>query len=698
MLHIARSSVSIKRGSMKNTIWMVVAMMLAGIGISSADTIKSVPNGGVWSATASWVGGAVPGASSDVVINGTVSITDSAACKSLTIADSAILQNGGTAEHVTVSVSGPITNNGTIKNSSDSLELWLELFGDVTNNGIWVPGQTYFAAKDTQTIAQESETEFGGALYLSDVTGVSGHAPLVAASELTINAKTFDFTGHATSEEWQGTLDMADFKLNLFGGTNLNGAAVYNSTDAGEINWQDSSTVSNCTFESGIMLTGICTVTDLKVVFNGNLLLSGTMQNGVTADTAIIVRFNGNVDNVTGTFRNNQNKNQLWLEMYGDLYNAGSWYPARTYIASRKAQSISMIAQSPYAGDFFTTAADGSSDTFPLVAGSDLRFYGSEINCSKSINDLIVKGKVDMAGYGILLQSGAYLSEADISNSDLSITTIVTCTDSAMVGESVFQNPVQVKGTFKVALQGLYFKDTLTVVDTLENGVGGCCVAQGMIFAERGIVNLGLIRDNPKEYNLWLQIGGNIVNSGIWKNEKNIVSDSAEQTITLKNAMPINALFQFEGMWPSEPYAWQKDGQDLANETNGFLLLDSLVESSAGVYRCKHGSDFSRTITVQWQGSAVRNPGKLKLGTPSAFGCTIASCGVPEVQFWVPHACDYAISLYDIRGKLVTSAGSYVSTGYHSIALPKQGLAKGTYTIMFRAGDFEKAMRFAIVR
>jgi hypothetical protein len=692
MAHISGSSVGIKGGCMKNMNWLVFSLVLLSFGSLSADTITSVPNGGIWSAAATWVGDAIPSANSDVVINGAVSITSPASCRSLTISDSAaILQNGGAAKHVTLAITGPITNNGTLRNNPDSLELWLLLSGDVTNNGTWNPARTFFALKDTQTIAQSPESEFGGALFASDTAGLAGHFPLVAASDLTINARTFDCLGHATSEEWQGKVDMAQFKLTLLGSTKLTGASISNTT---EVNWADSSSVSNCSFESAITISGICTVTDSKVMFNNEaMIFGGTLQNGDTLESTVVVRFKGNVVNMGGAFRNNENGKQLWLEMYGDLYNAGLWKPARTYIASRKTQAISMIAQSPFDGNFYTMAADSSTDTFPLIATSDLKFYGKEFGCHKRINNLVMQGKFDMGEYNLLIQNGAYLYGAEFSN-----TQKVTCIDSSMIGECTFQDPVQACGRFKIALQGMYFNDTLTVTDTLENGVGGCCIAQGMLFARKGIVNNGLIRDNPKEYELWCTISGNIVNSGVWKNKKNVFTDSIEQTITLGNGKPINAFFQFDGMWASGPYAWEKDNQTIANGTIRFLDMDSLVASSAGVYRCKKSAEISRPITVVWEGAGVRDPGKLTQGTPSAFGCDIVSRIAPVVRFWTPYACGYSISLYDIQGRLVASIASHVASGYHSIAIPRQGVGAGTYTVTLRAAHFEKSMRVAIVR
>ncbi|MBN1130415.1 MAG: hypothetical protein JXA71_15590 [Chitinispirillaceae bacterium] len=669
----------------------VIALFFSGLCSLGADTIRSVPGGGLWSDTLAWVGAAIPDTNDDVVIRGTVSVNAPASCRNLTVADSAILQNGGSAGHVTLAVTGSITNNGTLRNNPDSNNLWLELHGDCTNNGTWTPARTFFASRAAQTIAQSPESDFGGALYKTDTAGVADTFPLVAASDLAINAQTFDGNGRAGSKSWLGTVDMAGHTLQLSGGTAFTGATVYNIN---MITFYDSSTVSSCTFESSVMISGICTVIDSKVLFNGDVGISGgTLQNGATSDSSVVVRFKGIIVN-NGLLSNNPNGNELWLELYGDLYNAGTWKPARTYIASKIRQTISQISQSRFEGLFFATAADSSTDTFPLVAASDLWFHGGDFECSKNGGGTRL-GKLDMAGFNLLLTGGAYFQGAVVSQ-----TARVTCLDSAMIGNCVFENPVQACGNFKVAVQGVYFNDTLTVVDTLENGAAGCCVAQGILFARNGIVNKGVIRNNPKQFELWCQIGRNITNAGTWSNARTILSDSVDQVVTLENGKPIGAPFQFDGMWPGGPYTWQKNGQDLEGDTVRFLLFDSLTELTSGTYRCGHNGSWSRTIMVVWDTAVgVAGPGKpIRVTPPSASGCVIVFGKAPSVRFHTPYACRYSMAIHDIRGRLVAFTGAAVSSGYHSVAIPGNGLAVGTYTVLFRSAHFQKAMRMAIAR
>ena len=492
---------------MKKRKEMACVIAFLGIGVSNADTITSVHNGGLWSDTLSWVGKAVPGINDSVLIHGTVSIDDSAACGQLTITDSGVLQNSGHSEHVTLAVTGSLINNGTLRNNPDS--------------------------------------------------------------------------------------------------------------------------------------------------------------------------------------------NELWLELSGDMYNAGIWKPARTYIASRKKQTVSQMEQSRFEGSFFTFAADSSTDTFSLVATSNLKFYNAkEFDCMKRIGGMTRQGKLDMEDFDLLLADGSYLSGVFFLR-----TKKVTCLSSSMIGNSTFKDPVQVCGNFQVAVQSVCFNDTLTVQDTLENGVGGCCIAQGILFARGGIVNKGVIRDNPNQYELWCQIGGNVRNAGTWTNSQNTITDSIEQVIKLENGRTISALFQFDGMWPGEPYSWQKDGQYLTGDTIRLLSLDSLTASSAGTYRCGHDTGWSRTITVLWDTAVdIGYPEKRAFRTPPTFGCNLALGRKPIILFQTPYVCSFAVSLYDIRGKMVEFTASTAPAGDHSIVIPCQRLAAGSYIVKFRTARFEKVMGVAIVR
>lgn len=128
-------------------------VVIALLGVSTAAaTIQSVPGGGNWNDTLTWEGFHIPGENDDVIINGTVSVTSGAACKNLTISQSAVFQNGGSLGWVVHSIKGDLINNGTIRNNPTVNTIDLEIYGNITNNGTWTPDRTCIASSKQQTI------------------------------------------------------------------------------------------------------------------------------------------------------------------------------------------------------------------------------------------------------------------------------------------------------------------------------------------------------------------------------------------------------------------------------------------------------------------------------------------------------------------------------------------------------------------
>ena len=329
---------------------------------SNSAAVESVSSGGDWSDTLTWVGNAVPGETDVVTINGTVFITKSHSIQNLTISSGAIIQNGGSLGWVILSVKGNIVNNGTIRNNPNGNELWIDLSGDIVNNGSWAPANTYIASKQKQTISQSEGTEFTGKLYKHDNGGFKDTFPLIAASDLVINAVTFDGTGLKEGVHSWGTLDMAGHTLNLLGETNL---TRFMLKDVAVLTGRDSSTVSSSTVEGGVTLAGRVTIVDANVTFNGDVTVKDTLQNGGSLGW-VTSAFNAKLTN-NGTIRNNPKGSDLWVDLYGDIVNNGSWAPAKTFIASQRIQRIGQLVELNLLAVCSSTTRVVSTTHFPLL-------------------------------------------------------------------------------------------------------------------------------------------------------------------------------------------------------------------------------------------------------------------------------------------------------------------------------------------
>ncbi|MEK8016121.1 MAG: hypothetical protein VSS75_004575, partial [Candidatus Parabeggiatoa sp.] len=131
-----------------------LAIMMLGLLLwipqSWAATIHSTAGGGNWNKAETWVGGKVPTEEDSVVVNGVVNVTG-ATVKEVVISTGAILQNYSNSSR-TLTVNGDITNNGIIKNSDSGGLFYINVSGNLINNGKWNNYQTTLT-KGIQTIA-----------------------------------------------------------------------------------------------------------------------------------------------------------------------------------------------------------------------------------------------------------------------------------------------------------------------------------------------------------------------------------------------------------------------------------------------------------------------------------------------------------------------------------------------------------------
>ena len=121
---------------------LLIAVLLISAQLNNAQIVSAADGG--WNQTATWVGGVVPGASDNVIINHTVTldVTD-AACNDLTINDKLRFAIDGTVSGITVDGNITINSGALLRVESRSpagtansfVEHTLNLKGNLTNNG-----------------------------------------------------------------------------------------------------------------------------------------------------------------------------------------------------------------------------------------------------------------------------------------------------------------------------------------------------------------------------------------------------------------------------------------------------------------------------------------------------------------------------------------------------------------------------------
>ncbi|MFN3196243.1 MAG: T9SS type A sorting domain-containing protein [Chlorobiota bacterium] len=128
----------------KIIIAFITSLIMSSYSLHSA-VINSTENGGNWADESTWVGGKVPSAEDDVVINGLV-ITNGGSystktyrANKLTIAEGGkILREGeGSGGYTILEVNGNLINNGELIDLANWLDL--RVSGNLTNNGVFKP-------------------------------------------------------------------------------------------------------------------------------------------------------------------------------------------------------------------------------------------------------------------------------------------------------------------------------------------------------------------------------------------------------------------------------------------------------------------------------------------------------------------------------------------------------------------------------
>jgi len=132
---------------------------------AQTPTIHSVPAGGSWSNSITWVENTVPGPNDVVEINGTITLDGSVSVAGLVISAGAILQNDPNYE--TLTVNGDVLNNGTTRDniSYNWLKLTMSVTGNITNNGTWGNYWTDLRSNQARTIDGSNSIDSNITLY-----------------------------------------------------------------------------------------------------------------------------------------------------------------------------------------------------------------------------------------------------------------------------------------------------------------------------------------------------------------------------------------------------------------------------------------------------------------------------------------------------------------------------------------------------
>ncbi|MGE5682977.1 MAG: T9SS type A sorting domain-containing protein [Bacillota bacterium] len=494
-----------------------------------------------------------------VILHGSASILNSEVIfeGDVTVADT--LQNTGSYGWITPVFKGKFTNNGVIRNNPKGNELWLELQGDVVNNGKWINTKTFLPGKKIQYISQSQGKTFECDFYKRNAQGWCDTNKLAASSALTF-AKVFELSGTLPdlSGYW-GTLDMAGNTLNMTGEANINYGTIANATN---INVSPGAVIGSITYKGPVTIHGTASVINSSAIFEGDVTVADTLQNGGGYGWLTPVIKGKFINN--GVIRNNPKGNELWLELQGDVVNNGKWINTNTFLPGKKVQYLSQSQGKKFETVILKRDASGWCDTNRIVAASELTFTKRFELEGTLKGGGGYWGTLDMAGNTLNMAGSGYITRGTVINA-----AIINATEQSVMGDITYKGSVTIRGAATMINGNVTFEGDLTVADTLQNGGGLGWITPSV---NGTLVNNGVIRDNPLGNSLHLNVSGSVYNYGKWTCMGIFNTKGADRNLTgifdgeirlNKNGTPASGSFQSAGLLKTKNLLYLEGGAGL---------------------------------------------------------------------------------------------------------------------------------------
>ncbi|MBM3434842.1 MAG: hypothetical protein FJY07_01335 [Bacteroidetes bacterium] len=527
----------------------LLAILMFAACLVNAAIFHSTTTGGNWNTAATWQEGTVPTATDDVVITGpgTVIVNGNVGCYNLTVNNGAVIQNPvGTTR--TLTVNGDVLNNGTVQQSN--VNFTLEVYGNITNNGIWDHYNLKLMGASTQSISLAT----GMLFELNQLNDLAGATPINALTDLSFTGTNINL-GTAVMN-----MPAGGGNLSLTGGILQSGTVYMNSgtLSMGSSAKMQNLNLSEATF-TGTVIAGV------DVILYGQIINNGTFQNPVgTSSTCMLdcdFTNNGTVQNSNVSFT---------LSCTGDLINNGTWSNTTLQLTGSSDQDIACPNGHYFSVNSFTvTDAIGN-----MYATDNLAFVGSAI----TLNGAHIIGnnhEIYMTKKGTAL--------AKIYNGIISDFTLT--------------------GTHIVGDQNVSFLGNIIVEDTLQNPVG---TSISMII-DGDVVNNGIITKSTATFTI--NLTGDLTNNGIFTPTNLNLTGTANQNLSCGTGLQLGCL-QLNDMDSTTTVSLISDVKfngTIIDLNTGTMILPSAKGSNLTLSGSQIGSCFvqanNNTITFENNGS-----------------------------------------------------------------------------------------------
>jgi len=631
-------------------VWTLLTIgLLATASVATADTLTSTLAGGLWSESATWVGGVVPGSGDDVVIAGPVELATSATCQSLSVLTAGTVGSTVAAPNITLEVSGAVTNAGAIL--ENSYNFIIEVGGNLHNDGVWNSRQTTIVGTEDR--------------YLSHGLGAGLATNLVygeAAAGDVIVTTSFSLLGNIDMTGGQMVLQ-PDCPLTMEEGY-FSGDLLAQGNEMHFVSWSylDFATIDD------VVLVGEVEA-NTAVVFTTRVTVIGILQNGSGGGAATV---EGDLIN-HGTIRNDQYS--FLVRVWGDIVNNGTInIPQLELMGVGAVHYLSMGPTAVIDATVFLPEFEAST----LVAQTPVTF-GDGLGLG--IGKLILEPGASLhfseysgLGSGTVEANGNTITTDDF-NSALS---------SLIIDSGVFGDYVAVHGD-------ILFTNGLTVNGTIESWPW----AAANLTVEGLLRNEGEIRDG--DYPVAITAMGDVENLGTFTNAQIVLAGTVAQAVGAGPGIAA-AAFVLESGLEAASYQWYRNGAPLSGETAPSLTLATVGPAEYGIYHCEGHGLVSRNIVIDELLVVTDVPDAtptaiLEQNYPNPFNPST------EFAFSLDRAAAVTLAVYDVAGREVARLIERgMSAGRHQVSWQPRDLASGTYFYRLQAGPNHAVRKCSLLK
>lgn len=311
-------------------------VMMNYIVVTVEGEITSIAEGGNWNETTTWIGGVVPTAADDVIIDGLVFVNRSVECNNLTINTDATLQKIKDNTTRTLTINGDLVNNGTMmkdKNELYSYIFQVNVSGNITNAGTIFYVYTKFNGSTDQYIATTATSVWeDGRIEDSDSS-----TAIIAASSLYFHDDLL-IRLNDSNNKYCSIIIPKDSGFNIYGKGTVQFDKLNIFGNGNELHLSNKAQLWSYVNLKNISIHGNAIIVD-DINFIDSVINMDTISN----ESAISRYFNA-----YGTFTNmgliigTSTTSTVRASIYGNIINEGSWENCRVDIEGVDDQTITL--------------------------------------------------------------------------------------------------------------------------------------------------------------------------------------------------------------------------------------------------------------------------------------------------------------------------------------------------------------------